>query len=53
MADNRIVHPRNRFPKESPIINLEQWHLFILKEEFHLRMDKISCDLQRIKDSKI
>lgn len=50
MAHNTILHPRDRFPKEAPIINLEQGRFFISREKFLLRMVALSCELQRIKN---
>ena len=50
MAHNTILHPRDRFSKEAPIINLKQGRFFISREKILTRMVALSCELQRIKD---
>ena len=46
----QLLHPRNRLPKITPAINLEQGRFFISRKEFDLRVNTIVKDLQKIID---
>ena len=46
----QLLRPRNRLPKITPAINLEQGRFFISKKEFDLRVNTIVKDLQKIID---
>ena len=49
MADNSILHLRDRLPKEAPRINLQQGRFLISVEEFEVRLNEICCELWKIK----
>ena len=49
MAGNSILHPQDRLPKEALRINLEQGRFFISVKEFEARLNKICCELWKIK----
>ena len=46
----QLLHSRNRLPKITPAINLEQGRFFISRKEFDLRVNTIVKDLQKIID---
>ena len=49
MADNSILHLRDRLPKEAPRINLQQSRFLISVKEFEARLNEICCELWKIK----
>ena len=49
MAENFSSSLPQTLPKMTPHINLELGRFFISVEEFHLRVQKISCETEKIK----
>ena len=49
MAENFSSSSPQTLPKMTPHINLELGRFFISVEEFHLRVQQISCETEKIK----